>query len=131
MNKPVFQLDKKASSDFYTTLGVVICKNHVSRPLESFNKYRKFILSSLVNNSEKSKFFLLKWLSCRWSFLDRKYLCRHMSQSTTVHSVIHKRGSVVKIRGGCPCIFLLSIFPTFLIFKINSETVYISPNLSL
>ena len=57
MNKPVFQLDKKASSDFYTTLGVVICKNHVSRLLQSFKKYRKFILSSLVNNSEKSKFF--------------------------------------------------------------------------
>ena len=47
LQKKVFWLDKKAPGHFYTTLGVVICKYHVKRPLYSFNKCRKFILSSL------------------------------------------------------------------------------------
>ena len=40
LNK-VSRLDKKAPAHFYTILGVVICKNHVARPLHSFNKCRK------------------------------------------------------------------------------------------
>ena len=42
-----------------------------------------------------------------------------------------KNKSIIGLKALCPCIFLLSIFPTFLIFKINSENVYISRNLSL
>merc|ERR1712218_330860 len=38
---------KKVPAHFYPTLGVVICKNHVVRPLHSLNKYRKFLFSSL------------------------------------------------------------------------------------
>ena len=37
----VFWLDNKATAHFYTTLGVAIYKNHVARPLHSFNKCRK------------------------------------------------------------------------------------------
>ena len=47
LQKKVSQLDKKTPAHFYPTLGVVICKNHVVRPLHSFNKCRKFLLSSL------------------------------------------------------------------------------------
>ena len=47
LQKKVSQLVKKAPAHFYPTLGVVICKNHVVRPLHSFNKYRKFLFSSL------------------------------------------------------------------------------------
>ena len=36
LQKKVFRLDKKAPAHFYTTLGVVICKNDVARPLHSF-----------------------------------------------------------------------------------------------
>ena len=42
--KKVFWLDNKVPAHFYTTLGVVICKNHVGRPLHSINKCRKFFL---------------------------------------------------------------------------------------
>ena len=45
--KKVSRLDKKAPAHFYTILGVVICKKHVARPLYSFNKSRKSLLSSL------------------------------------------------------------------------------------
>ena len=47
MNNLVFRLDKKTPAHFYTTLGVVICKNHMVRPLHSFNKYRKILFSSM------------------------------------------------------------------------------------
>ena len=47
LQKKVSQLVKKAPAHFYPTLGVVICKNNVVRPLQSFNKYRKFLFSSL------------------------------------------------------------------------------------
>ena len=47
LQKKVSQLVKKAQAHFYPTLGVVICKNHVVRPLHSFNKYRKILFSSL------------------------------------------------------------------------------------
>ena len=47
LQKKVSRLVKKAPAHFYPTLGVVICKNHVVRPLHSFNKYRKFLFSSL------------------------------------------------------------------------------------
>ena len=47
LQKKVFWLDNKAPAHFYTCLGVVFCKNHVGRPLHSFNKCRKFLLSSL------------------------------------------------------------------------------------
>ena len=43
----IFRLDKKALAHFFTILGVVICKNYVARPLHSFNKCRKSLLSSL------------------------------------------------------------------------------------
>jgi hypothetical protein len=46
----------------------------------------------MVNNNDKSKVFLLKWLSCRWSSLGRNYLCRHMSKSTTVCISIFLKG---------------------------------------
>ena len=42
LQKKVSRLDRKALAHFYTTLGVVIWKNHVVRPLKSFNKYRNF-----------------------------------------------------------------------------------------
>ena len=47
LQKKVSRLDKKAPAHFYTILGLVICKNHVARPLLSFNKCRKYFLSSL------------------------------------------------------------------------------------
>ena len=47
LQKKVSQLVKKAPAHFYPTLGVVICKNCVVRPLNSFSKYRKFHFSSL------------------------------------------------------------------------------------
>ena len=47
LQKKVSRLDKKAPAHFYTILGVVICKNHVVRPLHSFNKYRKILFSGL------------------------------------------------------------------------------------
>ena len=43
----IFWLGKKTPVHFYTILLVVICKRHVARPLHSFNKYRKFLLSNL------------------------------------------------------------------------------------
>ena len=36
----IFRHDKKAPAHFYEIFGVVICKNHVARPLHSFNKCR-------------------------------------------------------------------------------------------
>ena len=45
LQKKVSRLDKKAPAHFCTVLGVVICKNHVAKPLDSFNKCRKTILS--------------------------------------------------------------------------------------
>ena len=45
--KKFLGLTKKAPVHFYTIFGVVIFKNHMARPLHSFNKCRKFILSSL------------------------------------------------------------------------------------
>ena len=47
LEKKVFRLDNLAPVHFCTTLGVVICKNHVARPLHSFNRCRKFHLLSL------------------------------------------------------------------------------------
>ena len=47
LQKKVFWLDNKAPAHFYTILRFVICKNHVARPLHSFKKCRKFLLSSL------------------------------------------------------------------------------------
>ena len=47
LQKKVSQLVKKAQAHFHPTLGVVICKNHVVRPLHSFNKYRKILFSSM------------------------------------------------------------------------------------
>ena len=47
LQKKVSQLVKKAPAHFYPTLGVVICKNHVVRPLHSFKKHRKFLFSNL------------------------------------------------------------------------------------
>ena len=45
LQKKVSRLDKKAPELFYIVWGVVICKNHKAKPLESFNKGRKIILS--------------------------------------------------------------------------------------
>ena len=46
--KEHLRLDKKAAAQFYSILGVVICKNHVARPLHvqeiSFIKSGKFFL---------------------------------------------------------------------------------------
>ena len=39
-------LTKKLLHIFCITLGVVICGNHVAKPLDSFNKCRKFLLPS-------------------------------------------------------------------------------------
>ena len=47
LKKKVSRLDKKAPAHFYTVLGVVICKKPVARPLYSFNRCRKSLLSSL------------------------------------------------------------------------------------
>ena len=45
--KKVFGLDNKTPAHFYATLWLVICKNHVGKPLNAFKKCRKFLLSSL------------------------------------------------------------------------------------
>ena len=47
LQKKVSQLVKMAPAHFYPTSGVVICKNHVVRPLHLFKKYKKFLFSSL------------------------------------------------------------------------------------
>ena len=59
----VFWLDNKVPAQSYTTQGVVICKSHVERPLNSFNKCRKFLLSSLET------FFCRNLKNARVSFL--------------------------------------------------------------
>ena len=63
LQKEVSQLVKKTPAHFYPTLGVLICKDHVVRPLHSFNKYRKFLFSSLVT------FFCRNLKNERMSFL--------------------------------------------------------------
>ena len=63
--KKVSRLDKKAPAQFYTILGVVICKNHVARPLHSFNRGRKSLLSSLET------FFCRNLKNVGMSFLGR------------------------------------------------------------
>ena len=65
MQKKVSRVDNKAPAHFYTILGVAICKNHVGRPLHSFNKCRKFLLSSLET------FFCRNLKNGRMSFLGR------------------------------------------------------------
>ena len=47
LQKIVSRLDKRANEHFCIISRVVSCKNHVGRPLHSFNKCRKFLLSSL------------------------------------------------------------------------------------
>ena len=47
LQKKVFGLDNKTPAHFYATLWLVICKNHVGKPLNAFKKCRKFLLSSL------------------------------------------------------------------------------------
>ena len=47
LQKKVFWLDNKVLAHFYTTFGVVICKNKVGRPLHLFIKCRKFLFLSL------------------------------------------------------------------------------------
>ena len=63
--KKVSRLDQKAPAHFYTIQGVVICKNHVARPLYSFNKGRKSLLSSLET------FFCRNLKNVGMSFLGR------------------------------------------------------------
>ena len=65
LQKKVSRLDKKAPAQFYTILGVVICKNHVARPLHSFNRGRKSLLSSLET------FFCRNLKNVGMSFLGR------------------------------------------------------------
>ena len=65
LQKKVFRLDKKAPAYFYTILGVIVCKNHVARPLHSFNKCRKIILLSLET------FFCRNLKNVGMSFLGR------------------------------------------------------------
>ena len=65
LQKKVSRLDKKAPAHFYTIFGVVICKNHVARPLLSFNKCRKSLLSSLET------FFCRNLKNVGMSFLGR------------------------------------------------------------
>ena len=63
LQKKVSRLDKKAPAHFYTILGLIICKNHVARPLLSFNKCRKSLLLSLET------FFCRNLKNVRMSFL--------------------------------------------------------------
>ena len=65
LQKKASRVDKKAPAHFYTILGVVICKNHVARPLLSFNKCRKSLLSSLET------FFCRNLKNVGMSFLGR------------------------------------------------------------
>jgi hypothetical protein len=44
--KKVSWLDKKVPAHFWITLGVLICKNHIAKPLDSFKECRRFLLSS-------------------------------------------------------------------------------------
>ena len=104
-------------------------------------------LLPLIKNEESSKFIPLLCLQLIlllsigfWSFLNHHIFywstLIHSRHSTAQFSEgrqkwYFKIEILISINGLCPCIFLLSIFPTFLIFKINSENVYISWNLSL
>ena len=65
LQKKVSRLDKKAPALFCIVLGVVICKNHVAKPLDSFNKCRKIILSC------RETFFGRNLKNARMSFLGR------------------------------------------------------------
>ena len=65
LQKKVSRLDKKAPVHFYTIFGVVICKNHVARPLHSFNKCREPLVSSLET------FFCRNLKNVGMSFLGR------------------------------------------------------------
>ena len=57
LEKKVFRLDKKMPAYYYTTLGVVICKKYVARPLHSFNKCKMFF-------DKPGNFFRLKFEKC-------------------------------------------------------------------
>ena len=46
LQKKVSRLDKKVPAHFCITLGAVIWKNHVAKPLDSFNKCKKKIFSN-------------------------------------------------------------------------------------
>ena len=65
LQKKVSRLVKKAPALFDPTLGVVICKNHVVRPLHSFNKCREPLVSSLET------FFCRNLKNVGMSFLGR------------------------------------------------------------
>ena len=73
--KKVSWLDKKAPVLFCVLLGVVICKNHLAKPLNSFNRCRKIISSCqetlFYSSISKGPHFLfscpLRWLICIWA----------------------------------------------------------------
>ena len=63
LQKKVSWLNKNAPVLFCIVLGVVIWKNHVAKPLDSFKKCRKIILSC------RETFFCRNLKSDRMSFL--------------------------------------------------------------
>ena len=65
LQKKVYRRDKIAPAHFFIIFGVVICKNQVARPLNSFNKCRKPLVSSLES------FFCRNLKNVRMSFLGR------------------------------------------------------------
>ena len=65
LQKKVSRLDKNTPANFCITLGVVIWKNHVAKHLDSFNKCRKFLLSS------QETCFCRNLKNDRMSFLDQ------------------------------------------------------------
>jgi hypothetical protein len=58
-------LTKKTNAHFWIILRVVSCKNHVAKPLDSFNRCSNFLLSS------QETFFCRNWKKDRLSFLGR------------------------------------------------------------
>ena len=63
LQKKVSRLDKKAPAHFCIILGVVIWKNHVTKPLDLFNKCRKIIFLC------RKTFFCRNLKNARMSFL--------------------------------------------------------------
>ena len=78
LQKKVLWLVKKVSAHFFITFGIVIFKNHEAKPLDSFNKCRKFLLSSqetfFCRNLKNDKISFLGKCNVetvlRWAFRD-------------------------------------------------------------
>ena len=83
LQKKVSRLVKNTPENFCINLGVVIWKNHVAKHLDSFNKCRKFLLSS------QETCFCRNLKNDRTSFLDQ---CNVEAASSIASSAQKMRG---------------------------------------